>query len=160
MVTGGSVSVAKMGLYVDITPWTGFWLKWILRRRQVSDLTLYYVSDKFPFWLNVAPSDPPSLLLANILLFVVKCLISNNYSQNNRAGNADIANQYNQSIDLEDNIHSNLFFDKLQYLLNQSMGTGNMIISHNINNNDNSKFDPSSDANYQDSGYKIPNSRL
>ena len=60
--------------------------------------------------------------------------VFNYYSQDNLDGITEIANQYNTSINLGDILHSETFFDKLQHLLNQSMGNGNIIVSHYLDN--------------------------
>jgi len=64
------------------------------------------------------------------------CAVFNNYFQKNFEKISEIADKHNQSINVEDNLHSPDFFSNLQTLLNQSMGKGNMIISHKIHGKD------------------------
>ena len=64
------------------------------------------------------------------------CAVFNYYDQSNIEMISEIANKHNQIINIEDNTHSESFINNIQCLLNQSLGDGDMIISHNINNSD------------------------
>jgi hypothetical protein len=69
----------------------------------------------------------------NVLGF---CNIFNNYANKNIDEIITTANQYNQTINFDGILCSNSFKLKLQAFLDQCMGNGNMIISHNISNQD------------------------
>lgn len=64
------------------------------------------------------------------------CDIFNNYANGNIDGISTTAEKYNQIINFDSKICSNIFKLKIQEFLNQCMGNGNMIISHNISDKD------------------------
>ena len=64
------------------------------------------------------------------------CEIFNNYANKNIDGIFITAYKYNQTINFDSELCSISFKTKLQEFLDQCMGNGDMIISHNINNSD------------------------
>jgi hypothetical protein len=64
------------------------------------------------------------------------CDIFNNYANENIDGINTTAEKYNQTINFDSMICSNSFKLKIQEFLDQCMGNGNIIISHNISNKD------------------------
>lgn len=64
------------------------------------------------------------------------CDIFNNYANGNIDGISTTAEKYNQTINFDSMMCSNSFKLKIQEFLDQCMGNGNMIISHNISDKD------------------------
>lgn len=64
------------------------------------------------------------------------CDIFNNYANGNIDEISTTAEKYNQIINFDGMTSSNIFKLKIQEFLNQCMGNGNMIISHNISDKD------------------------
>lgn len=77
-------------------------------------------------------------LLLNTLGIDIKafCQVFNNYANKNIEGISEIANEYNKEL-IFNNTNSNYkLCIEIQKLIKKSMGVGNMIISHEINNDD------------------------
>jgi len=64
------------------------------------------------------------------------CGVFNHYAMNNISEIENVADMHNQTINFDSNICSNSFKENLQGFLNQCMGDGDMIISHNISDKD------------------------